>query len=350
MLQLEDTFRIQEEGQDYFCSVVQYPDYDVVLLTVRTYNHVFSKTKDMVKLLWIMICLSTAAIVVFIIYINQYVKKPVSVLCDAFSRLEKNNQEKIKINVLTNDEFSILYNSFNEMSTKLRKYIKENYLQTIELQRSELKQLQAQIDPHFLYNTLFILQRRVSRKDFTGASELSGLLGRYFRYINRGNRDFVKLADEIAHVYAYILIQNVRFSARFKFIGEECPEEYRDILVPRMILQPIAENSIEYGLKDVEENGVIHIHFGKKDEKVLIMIENSGNITDEQINRMNQNLMEVASDRVISSTINILRRLNLFYGSDYHLYYEKSRYGGLKAVIELDGRRRMADEHEDTCS
>lgn len=338
----EGTFQLRLDGQDYFGSAVRDENYDFVLLTLRTYDNVFNEVTFNIVLLVVVLLLTTAAAFVFLAYINRYVNRPIAVLGNAFARLNESGEAAVRIEETSKDEFNVLYGAFNDMSERLDRSIRENYLKTIELQRAELKQLQAQIDPHFLYNTLFIIQRRVTRGDYDGAAQLSELLGSYFRYLNRGNRDYMALKDEVRHAYSYIQIQSVRFDGRFTFQGQPCPPQFEDVLVPRMILQPLAENAIEYGMREVEENGRIRVGFEVREGKLLVVVEDSGQADDARIEAMNRRAQGEDGGE-ISSTVNIMRRLKLFYGDDYHLYYEHSPLGGVRAVVELDTERRRTE-------
>ncbi len=116
-----------------------------------------------------------------------------------------------------------------------------------------------------------------------------------------------------------------------------------------MILQPLAENALEYGLKDVEESGHIHVRFAKDENeknKLLVIIEDSGRTADDgALAKMNENITRRDEGAEVSSTMNITRRLRLFYGDGYGLCFKRGAYGGVKAVVTLDGERRMDDEY-----
>jgi len=280
-------FNINIHGNDYFCSAIRLEAYDITLLTVHKWERVFGKMLTLFRIIPVIAIINITAVILFLLYMSRFI------------------------------------------------------LQKIELQRAQLKQLQSQIDPHFLYNTLFTLQTRAARKDYEGVGLLSGLLGEYFQFLNRDSRDFVPLEDELRHAYVYAEIQETRFSERFMFVGEPCGDEFKNILVPRLILQPLMENVIKYEVEASEKQGMLCMLFEKRKQKLLIILESSTNISDHEVDQMNRNLHDDTGEREVTSTINIASRLKLFYGEKYSLYYAKGKYGGLKAVVELDYRRQV---------
>lgn len=335
---LKGTFEVTASGRKYFCSYVDYEEYQISFLTIRSYDQVFNRMLTNFKLIPAIIAVNLLAIVTFLIYISRYIRKPVTILGAAFEELEQDQNVQIE-DYPYHDEFSGLYSGFNDMSRRLRENIRQNYQQKIELQRAQLKQLQAQIDPHFLYNSLFLIKSRVARKDYEGVEELAGLLGDYYRFLNRNERDIVQLEYEVENACAYGRIQAARFSERMCFISERCPLEYRNAWVPRLILQPLVENALKYGLGEVEENGIIRLSFRRMGDEVCVIVESSGSAGEDAAEAMNRYIGSTLDGQEITSTRNITRRLHLFYGDEGRLQYENSEYGGLKAVVRLDGKR-----------
>ena len=112
------------------------------------------------------------------------------------------------------DEFGQLYDGFNRMKERIGKLIDEVYVQTSLAQRAQLKQLQAQINPHFLYNSFFILSRRIKRGDYDNAVEIAEHLGDYFRFLTRNESDYIPLRREVEHAQSYAAVQAARFVDR----------------------------------------------------------------------------------------------------------------------------------------
>lgn len=284
----ENAFTFQQKigTEKYFCSSVSLTNYPVKFLTVRTQDSIFGNMMTFFQVIPIVLIIDIVVIFLFFRYMNRFVK------------------------------------------------------QKMELQKAQMKQLQAQINPHFLYNTLFMLRTRARKKDYEGVESLAGLMGEYFQFLNRDKKDFVTLESELRHAYVYAEIQANRFSERFMFEGCPCPEKYRNVCVPRLILQPLMENAIKYQVEKTEDKGMLRMNLEERENKLLVILESSIKVDEKTVKDLNRYVTEVNSSGEVTSTINIMRRLQLYYGREYKLYYERSKYSGLRTVVEIDYGRK----------
>lgn len=329
------TREITYANEEYYCTKVEAAGSRVQAFIFQNYEEVFSETQESFMMLPMIFGINILMFVIAVLYVRKYVRRPVQILKGAFENLG-NGTEYVQIEEKTGDEFDILYSGFNEMSRNLSEYVRENYLAKIALQREQLKQLQAQINPHFLYNTLLFIKIRIRRKDLEGAEEMTALLSDYYRFINRNKRDIIPLKEELGCVAAYMKIQTQRFANRLRFEMEECPEELEDSRIPRLILQPLVENAVKYGLEQTENLNVIRISFRIFLTRAQVIVEQSGiEIPEETIKEMNAYINGAKAGGEVTSTININQRLQLFYGNDYRLHYCRTKVGGLQAVVDL---------------
>lgn len=234
----------------------------------------------------------------FILYTRRIIHKPLSTLTGAFEKVKEGNLDE-HIYHGTNDEFTYLYQAFNDMEDRLKQLINEVYVQKNLIQNAQMKQLQAQINPHFLYNSFFTLSRRIKRQDYENAEEFAKHLSNYFKYLTRDGSDYIPLRQEVEHAKSYAAIQQSRFSDRVQVIFEELPEECENLIVPRLILQPLLENSFGHGLENKVSDGILHISFKAKNERIKIKVEDNGEEADEMdIQRMQESLEEQEPDEV----------------------------------------------------
>lgn len=332
-----DIFEISVGKEKFFCSRAGDYNHRIDIITCRSYDDVFQKTRESYHLIPVMVLANALVLFFFFLYVRKYIKKPVSLLTNAFASM-KGGQEEVLIEKHSRDEFDVLYTGFNEMSMRLNKNIRDNYLMKIDLQREQLKQLQAQINPHFLYNTLLLIKIRIKRGDQEGAEKMAGLLSDYFRFMNRNRRDVIPLEEEWGCVNTYMSIQSERFSNRFTFELAPCPEDIRNLPVPRLLLQPLVENAVKYGMEKIEENGIVRMYFRRQGAKVCVVVEELGvDISEREVDEMNARIQSPPEDGEITSTINTNRRIKLFYGEDYQLIYVRTEEGTLQAIAELDG-------------
>lgn len=274
---------------------------------------------------YMMICLviMTGISAVFIPYTRRIVHKPLNKLVQAFEKVKEGNLEE-HIYHGTNDEFAYLYQAFNDMEDRLRQLIDEVYVQKNLAQRAQLKQLQAQINPHFLYNSFFTLSRRIKRQDYENAEEFARHLGNYFKYLTRDGSDVIPLRQEVEHAQSYAAIQQARFASRVQVCFEELPKSCSGLLVPRLILQPLLENSFGHGLENKVSGGILSVRFQVERGCLHICVEDNGEeASDEDILRMRRSLEEQEPDEV-TGLVNIHRRLKMFF------HEEASRTGDEK--------------------
>lgn len=244
------------------------------------------------------------------------IHKPIQTLVNAFQHI--NSQDySVRISGRQNSDFLYVYQEFNHMAKELETLIEKNYQQQLLLSKAELKQLQAQINPHFLYNSFFLLRRMLQDELYEEAGQMADTLGLYFQYITRNSQDYMPLSREYRHAMLYCEIQQLRFGDRILIETDALPEKYNDILVPKLIIQPILENAFNYGLKDKVENGVLRVTVSGEESCLVIAIEDNGEeLSDEQLRKMQKNLQDTARGglpREMSGMLNIQRRLNIYF-------------------------------------
>jgi len=208
--------------------------------------------------------------------------------------------------------------------------------QKILANQAELRQLQAQVNPHFLYNSFFILRSRINKRDWIGSETYCGMLGTYFQFLTKNYHDTTTLAYELDHARVYAEIQAVRFRNRISVSIEKLPNNVENINVPKLILQPIIENAFKYGLEEMEKNGLLKVSFQLVDQKgVIIHIDDNGLAYDEEKIAHLQRLFANDEIKEPSGLLNIHKRLELFMGNGSGLGLCKSTLGGLRVSILL---------------
>ena len=285
-----DSVETANLGEDeYLCIMTELAKYDIVIASLHSYGKIIFENRSIMKFIPIFAAIFLLVAILFLLYFNGFIEKPIIILCDVFKDIVSGHAHIIHTRS-TGDEFNRLYKGFNEMNLLLREKTEQVYLKEIEMQRSKFKQLQAQIDPHFLYNSLFIVKAKIWNKDYKGAMRIIELLAEYFQFLNRNTKDFVPLQEELNHAYVYANIQSTRFARRFEIQWEKCPPECRNVIIPRLVIQPLIENPIKYGFDNIEENGLLKLNFEKEENRLEIIIEGSGtDMSDEKIGDMNKN-------------------------------------------------------------
>ena len=299
-------------------------------------DSLFEPVKKNGEIFKICMIISTVSLGVFIIYAYYVVNKPLKQLMQVMKNIEDNNLD-MSIVYHTQDQFQYIFDGFIRMIECLKNYIKKNYEQELELKRSELKQLQTQINPHFLYNCFFNISKMCKIDDSESAMILSQKLARYYMFITRNDEDYVRLEDEYEHTKVYLDIQSIRFGSRVTIQMKDLPEQLREVRVPRIILQPLAENCYKYVFEKLSKSGEINIDiWHEQDRCIIISVEDNGNlITDREIGELNGTFVEHYKKHEITGLLNVNRRLRLSFGQASGLSASRGELGGLKIEMKI---------------
>lgn len=274
-------------------------------------------------------------ILVYSISTYKLIHIPLLKLVKSFHKVE-NGDLKVNIQHALNDEFGYLYKCFNKMMSNLNTLIDQVYNQRILMQRAELKQLQSQINPHFLYNSFFAINTMAKTGD-ENLAIFTKRLGEYFQFITRNSSDKICLSEEVKHAKVYTEIQLMRFSLALQIQFGEYPERYSELKVPRLILQPIIENAFNHGLTKLENSRLISVDFQENENGLDIIVEDNGcGMTDDDILELKNALMYKGNDIETTGIINIHRRIRLEYGQNSGVLVYKSAMGGLKVILRIE--------------
>ncbi|MDN4602170.1 histidine kinase [Paenibacillus sp. F6_3S_P_1C] len=288
---------------------------------------------------WLFFGLTILMVALYLYYINKIINKPMVKLVRAFKRIEEGNLE-LNIQHNKEDEFGYLYERFNDMLINLNISIDEIYNQRIHRQNAELKQLQSQINPHFLYNCLFSIIRLIKMEKDKEAVHFTDQLAKYFQFITRNSRDTVPLENEVAHARNYAMLQLARFSDRVTVDFGELPVNIKALSVPRLIIQPIVENAFVHGLENVIEGGILRVSFLDEPEQIVVLVEDNGEDSEDAIKKLSALLSSTQDEQEISGILNVHRRLQYKYGPESGIKVSPSDLGGVK--IELTIARKEA--------
>ncbi len=287
------------------------------------------------SLLWIFLVASIIIIVIYSLSTYNFIQIPLGRLIKSFKEVGKGDL-KISIEHMHKDEFTYLYQKFNEMVSRIDYLINQTYKQKILLQRSELKQYQTQINPHFLFNSFFILERMIKTRDYDNSLEFVEHLGNYFQFVTRNASDSITLEKEVFHARTYSEIQAVRFGDRIQISFDDIPDQYAGLKVPRLIIQPLIENAIVHGLKDKEDQGLIVLSFVASEKQLDILVEDNGaGIDDGKLKELNENLDIQETEMESTAVINIHNRIRMSYEPGSGLVISRNEMGGLTAKIIL---------------
>lgn len=237
-----------------------------------------------------------------------------------------------KIDYHPKNEFLVLISQFNSMASKIKELIETIYESKIRLQQATLKQLQAQIDPHFLYNSLNFIKYCAKSGDEKAIVSMTVNLGAYYRAATRSGNAETTLEEEFLLLHNYLEIHKLRMHEMTHEI--HLPDELKCVKVPRLILQPLVENAIVHGLSHCEQGGLIKVCARQEENKYVVIVEDSGpGLSDDEQRELMRKILRSQNEYDLCGLWNVAQRLLLKYGDTAGILIGSSSYGGLKVTL-----------------
>ncbi|CUO58368.1 Probable sensor-like histidine kinase YehU [[Eubacterium] contortum] len=243
-------------------------------------------------------------------------------------------KENFKMPLLTDskDEIGRLNQNLTQMVEYIQDLILNQYENKIKRREIELKYMQSQMNPHFLYNTLDSIRWMAVMEGETEIAEQVEALSDIFRHALSGGKEVVTVEKEIEHLRNYILIQKNRFGDRLQ-VNIRVEDSVRDCEVMKLILQPLVENAIVHGLEDKMEGGTVEVSVQKEDNTLVYRVEDDGVGADEE--RINNYLKEKEEEHNVFALKNIDERIKIKYGEEYGLSFHSTIGAGTRVEVRL---------------
>ncbi|MHA6484999.1 sensor histidine kinase [Paenibacillus sp. strain BS8-2] len=336
------TYHIQDEP--YLIVYEQAPNSNVILAAFAPESEIYGSLDIYNEFFYILSFLTILIIVLLSFGLYRIIHKPLKLLVQAFRKVEL-GQMKFDLAHRNDDEFGYLYRRFNMMTDTLDNMVNVIYEQKLLNQRSELKRLQSQINPHFLYNSFFVLKRLIHTGNKEKATLFAGYLGTYFQYMTRDSSDEIQLQEDSLHAKAYVDIQSVCFDEHVSVSYGDMPDEIQRLMVPRMIIQPLIENCFEHAFEKQLQQGILQVRFHFDESFVYVEISDNGNqLDDEILEQMNASLhKEGKNNEESTGMVNVHRRIRLKFGEQSGLRLSRSELGGLQTQIVIE-RKDVAQD------
>ncbi len=248
-------------------------------------------------------------------------------------RVENGNFDtEVKIN--SADEIGELSRDFNIMIKKINRLMRQNMQDQEQKRKSELKALQAQINPHFLYNTLDSIIWMAEAKKHEEVVEMTSALANLFRLSISKGEQIIPIKKEVEHIKNYLIIQKMRYKDKLDF-KIDVNEKIMDYKILKILLQPLVENSIYHGIKNKTGMSLIQITGEKFEDKILLKVIDDGVGMDKhQI----KNIFKKSKTSIEKSGVgvrNVNERIKLYFGNNYGITYESKIGIGTTANIWL---------------
>lgn len=315
-----------------FFSSIPYTE-DLILCTMIENNYIHAQTNEIIRLVVILGLVLLVFAVLYAIVVSGNIVKPIHQLKYHMVEVSDGNLDSF-YEEKGNDEISVLGKVFNQMLTDIKKLINEVYQVQNQKRNAELRVLQSQINPHFLYNTLDTIQWKAIEHNAYDVVDMINSLSKFFRISLSDGKEFITVKDEVEHVRNYLEIQKIRYKDKVNY-DIDFNESISHYVVPKMILQPLVENSIYHGLKLKKQKGIISINISPENNNIIIEVADNGlGIDVEKLNTLRKDLSEsVESEHY--GLYNINERLKLTFRDKYDITIDSEFQNWTKVTLKL---------------
>lgn len=334
-----------DQDHGYFIEKISNKDYHYVyqiipktgwyVATVTPYETILSEANEIRSSVVLISLISLLIILLITYYIATQFTKPIISLKTSMDEADNNNQFNSMVEVKSSDEIGDLTLSFNHMITRIKGLMDQVVTEQEEKRNAEIKVLQDQINPHFLYNTLDTIIWMAETNDENTVPMIEAL-SQLFRISLSKGQEFITIEEELEHVSNYLYILRTRYLDKFDYDISSDASLLR-YKIPKIILQPLIENAIYHGVKNIETKGHIQITVTSAIDVIMIKI------TDNGIGMPIEKCKAILNDEatVISKSgsgvgvRNVNQRIKLYYGDAYGLRYESMEGHGTTVTITL---------------
>ncbi|MBI9101790.1 MAG: sensor histidine kinase [Spirochaetales bacterium] len=278
--------------------------------------------------------------------ISQGITRPVKKLLKVMRTVETGEFERVG-KIEASDEIKELAKEYDIMVGRIRELMAANEREHELKRKSDLKALQAQINPHFLYNTLDSIIWMAEMDQSSEVVEMTSALSKLFRISISKGRELIPIRDELAHVQSYLTIQKMRYRDKFKYLLDIDPELY-DFTTLKITLQPLVENSIYHGIKEIDHEGFIKISGWEEGDSIILEVADNGRGMDEnQLREMIEGIEIPPEERSRFSkqgmgVSNIHARIRIYFGNEYGLTCKSSPENGTIIQVKIPKTPREA--------
>jgi two-component system sensor histidine kinase YesM len=351
-LKSENIRLVMEEESEYFTGDDEDQDVFYSVRAMRTtgwkvvgvnYRNELVENRDSIRTTYALWGLAFFAItIVLSVVVSTRISRPIKQLRSSMQAVEQGNFD-IQADIRSANEIGELGKDFNIMITEIKKLLKRITEQQEQKRKSELKALQMQINPHFLYNTLDSVIWMAEGKKQEEVIAMSSALARLFRLsISRG-KEIIDVASEVEHVANYLTIQKIRYKDKLDY-RLEVPQEIMGFKTVKIILQPLVENAIYHGIKNKAGTGIVTISGSRTADGIELTVHDDGvGMDPERLERLRQSLADGQKDEDADLSSphsglgvhNVDERIKLYFGPGYGLSYESAEDRGTLVRIHL---------------
>lgn len=326
----------QEYDGNYLIQVSQ-ENYNLEAFVLVSQSLLTATQKTLIRTLLIIMGAMILAIMVIVLFVSQWMTKPVEEMSSTITRI-KDGETQLRVQpVGWSQELTTLGTEFNEMLDRMQVMAQEELQHKMLVERTEYKMLQAQINPHFLYNTLDTMSGIANAQNCPMVSGMCHSLSAIFRYSLNMTDELSTVQNEMAHVRNYLYVMDVRNGSTIAYDYQIDSDTLADQM-PRICIQPVVENALTHGLRNVRrKDKKLLIRSEHVNENLVITVQDNGAGMDaESMNRLlDQNDMKRVESGISIGILNVNARLKRLFGEKYGLHIESTAGEGTTVTITV---------------
>ena len=328
---------LQEEYDGNYLIQVSQENYNLEAFVLVSQSLLTVAQKSLIRTLLIIMAAMIGAVAVLVLFVSQWVTKPVEEMSSTITQI-KNGEKQLRVQpVGWSQELTTLGTEFNEMLDRMEVMAQEELQHKMLVERTEYKMLQAQINPHFLYNTLDTMSGIANAQNCPLVSGMCRSLSAIFRYSLNMTDELSTLQNEMAHVRNYLYVMDVRNGSTIAYDYQIDSDTLQDPM-PRICIQPVVENALTHGLRNVRrKDKKLLIRSEHVGENLVITVQDNGAGMDaEEMNcLLEQNDMKRVESGVSIGILNANARLKKLFGKEYGLHIESTIGEGTTVTITV---------------
>lgn len=339
-----DSFVLQTAGPPHFIVHTSSASTGWTIIGMAPLQEIVAEANRIRQLIIISVLLSIIFVITLHSLLTKRLTRPIQLLQHKM-RLTASGYLEAKVKPEGSDEIADLGQSFNIMVEKIKELLEQSLQEQQQLQKAELRTLQAQINPHFLYNTLDSIVWMAEAGKNDGVIRIVKALSDFFRLSLNKGRDWVQIRSELAHAQSYLIIQQMRYRDILEY-RIEVDEELQDFPILNMTLQPLIENALYHGIKNKRGKGIISIGgYADGSSVVLTVTDNGIGIPGERLEllraQMVQPIQSEGTDTAQSGfgLQNVHQRLQLYFGDKYGIRIDSTEGIGTQIMVYIPKNR-----------
>lgn len=265
--------------------------------------------------------------------LSQRIVDPIDKICERLEAIGKGSLlvcEPVQADV---EEVQLLSDGIESMVGRLKRQIDKNTEQEKQRRRTELALLQAQINPHFLYNTLDTIIWLIESGEIDDAVTMVGSLSNFFRFSLSRGKNVITLAEEEQHIRSYLEIQQMRYRDLMEY-EIDISDQLKHFILPKLTLQPLVENALYHGIKNKRRKGSIRVSGRRQNERIILEVADDGfGITEERLGEVRASLEDGSREGFGLKTVH--QRIRILFGKEYGLTVESTPDIGTRVNVTI---------------